>query len=100
VQKLTGLRHGYRLPPPDPLSTVLLYVSAVLMALEAALAPGTVIARAAPILAMGGIWPFLPILLMSAAALIWIARDLSPRSEDRRSAIDRKYGVFHRNQPD
>ncbi|HWD67768.1 MAG TPA: hypothetical protein VG227_07395 [Caulobacteraceae bacterium] len=76
-----------RLPPPDPLSTVLLYVGAVVMALDTALAPGSNISLAAPALTMGGIWPFVPIALMSAAALIWIARGLragAPR--DRRES--------------
>ena len=65
-----------RLPPPDPLSTVLLYLGAVVMALDTALAPGSNISLAAPALTMGGAWPFVPIVLMSAAALIWIVRGL------------------------
>lgn len=65
-----------RLPPPDPLSTVLLYLGAVVMALDTALAPGSNIAHAAPTLAMGGVWPIVPIVLMSVAAFVWIVRGL------------------------
>lgn len=82
MQTRIGSTHGFRLPPPDPLSTLLLYISAVVMALDAALAPGTAIARAAPALTMDGIWPFAPILLMSVAAVIWIVRGLAPRRGD------------------
>jgi hypothetical protein len=72
-----------RLPPPDPLSTVLLYVGAVVMALDAALAPGSTLSLAAPVLTMGGVWPLVPIVLMCAAALIWIVRGLRPPRERR-----------------
>lgn len=73
---------GLRLPAPDPLSTILLYVGAVVMALDTALAPGSVIAIAAPAFAMGGVWPYAPILLMSVAAVIWIVRGLSMSAGD------------------
>ena len=80
-----GLRDKplWRLPPPDPLSTILMYLGAVVMALDAALAPGSTIAAAAPPLAMGGIWSFLPILLMSVAATIWIVRGLVAHRRSR-----------------
>lgn len=68
-----------RLPPPDPLSTILLYVGAIAMAATAAtaaLAPGTPIVKQVPALTMSGIWPYVPITLMSVAAVIWIARGL------------------------
>jgi hypothetical protein len=57
------------------------------MALDTALAPGSTIPLAVPTLTMGGVWPFIPIALMSAAALIWIVRGLrvgEPR--DRRES--------------
>ena len=66
-----------RLPPPDPLSTVLLYLAAIIMALREALAPGTPLAKAVPSLTMGSIWPYVPLALVSVAALIWIFRGVT-----------------------
>lgn len=66
-----------RLPPPDPLSTILLYLAAVIMALEAALKPGAPLANTFPALTMAGIWPFVPIALLSLALVIWIVRGLA-----------------------
>lgn len=77
-----------RLPPPDPLSTVLIYIGAVVMALDTALAPGSAITIAAPAAVMGGIWPFIPILLMSAAAVIWIVRGLRSGEPGRREGSE------------
>lgn len=66
-----------RFPPPDPLSTILLYVGAIAMAANAALAPGTPVAKTIPVLAMSGAWPYVPVALMSVAAVIWIVRGLT-----------------------
>ena len=63
-----------RLPPPDPLSTILLYVSAVVMALKEALAPGSVIAAQVPSLTMTGVWSYVPSILLAIAFVIWISR--------------------------
>jgi hypothetical protein len=63
-----------RIPPPDPLTTILLYLSAIQMALNAALAPGTPIATAHPGLTMAGIWPYVPLVLLGLATIIWIVR--------------------------
>ena len=87
-----GKNHGVRLPPPDPLSTTLLYVGGVTMALDAALAPGTPIAAKIPAIAMTGIAPFIPITLMTLAGLIWVARAFrsgSSRAEDSGHAVAR-----------
>lgn len=63
-----------RIPPPDPLATILLYLSAIQMALNAALAPGTPIAKAHPNLTMEGFWSYVPLLMLAVATLIWIVR--------------------------
>jgi hypothetical protein len=47
------------------------------MAANAALAPGTPVAKNVPVLTMSGFWPYLPIVLMTIAAVIWIARGLT-----------------------
>ena len=69
-----------RLPPPDPLSTILLYLAAIIMALREALAPGTPLSKAAPSLTMGSVWPYVPLALVSAAAVVWIVRGLKKSS--------------------
>lgn len=66
-----------RLPPPDPLSTILLYLAAIIMALREALAPGMPLSKAVPSLTMGTVWPYVPLTLVSIAAVIWIIRGLS-----------------------
>jgi len=63
-----------RLPPPDPLSKILLYMGALTMALNAALAPKAAVATRYPSLAMTGLWPYVPVGLMSAAFFVWILR--------------------------
>jgi hypothetical protein len=65
-----------RFPPPDPLSTILLYLGAIIMALTAALAPGTPLAKTIPAATMNGVWPFVPLGLMTIAAIIWIVRGI------------------------
>ena len=63
-----------RLPPPDPLSIILLYLAAIVMALKEALAPGSALAAKAPALTMAGVWSYVPAILLCIAAVVWIAR--------------------------
>lgn len=63
-----------RLPAPDPLTIILIYISAIQMALNAALAPGTALAESFPGLTMAGIWPYVPIVLLSVATILWVTR--------------------------
>jgi hypothetical protein len=58
-----------RLQPPDQLSTVLIWVAAIFMAIREGIAQVAIQSHRAPVIDLSGYWAFLPLALLLAAAL-------------------------------
>lgn len=65
-----------RLTPPDQLTVVLLYVAAVLMALNEGLSRDNAVTQSIPELRMGGPWNYAPLALLILVGITWLVRSL------------------------
>ncbi len=82
------------LPPPDPLSIIVLYIAAIIMAANQALSASPGITAKFPALKMGGMWNYVPAALLTLVFLIWLFRAAMPAmSAPISSALGRPPGV-------